>query len=167
MREHFESDLERLSILSFMIIALLLATDIGEKLSDGLSRSEEGLELAAFALCFLILGAKLIQLTNLLLDPNRNLEPAEPPEESRQWQEDVRPQLATLRVAIEKQFDLWDLDEEERVLTLRTLSGKASPVFEESNATEKLFKKCGLNGRVELLHFFFSSLDGCSFEEQK
>ena len=163
----FESPLERPSILSFMIVALLLGTDIGGRLANGASKGDVAFEFAAFALTFLILGAKFISLTQIFLDPNLSEEErARSKQEREAWNLRAAAPLRELTSEIEEQFRIWELTPDESELCLLLLSGlRVEEVreLEHSAGTSfaalsaSLYQKAGVGSRKELLGFFFSS----------
>lgn len=151
----------RTAMALFFAIALLIAWDMAGDYMEGagpLHLSIESMVLLASAGGFAFLWRQLTRTRQGL---------GEALAEARQWRNENRELMQGLGVAIQKQFDCWELSKAEAevgLLLLKGLSHKEIAVVRgtgERTSKEQaraLYRKSGLSGRSTLSSFFLEDL---------
>jgi DNA-binding CsgD family transcriptional regulator len=165
----------RMSVVLFVVIALLMATDLAIDVRRGESIVTNWFELGIFgaALAGIAfhwwqmsaarrrseqLNAALASAREELLRSNVDV---------RRWTAEAQPVLDGLGRAIDRQFDRWGLTPAEREVALLQLKGLRHRAIAELRHTSErtvrqqalaVYRKSGLDGRSDLAAFFLEDL---------
>ncbi len=150
-----------ISIGLFIAVALLIASDLVFDYGDGASFAHIAVESVLFlvALSGTALMWRQLRLTR------RDL--AEAIDEADQWRHESRELLRGLAVAIEKQFDRWQLTKAEAevgLLMLKGLSHKEIALARDTSErtireqARAVYRKSGLSGKSALSAYFLEDL---------
>lgn len=164
-----------ISVGLFVLIALLMATDVAIEFRQGVSIGLETFELVIFVSA---LGGIAFHWWQMNAARRRSeqldVELARAQAEARRWSEDARrwnqeaqDVLNGLGAAIDRQFDRWGLTPAERDVALLQLKGlrhkEIAVLRHTSERTVRqqalaVYRKAGLNGRTDLAAFFLEDL---------
>jgi DNA-binding CsgD family transcriptional regulator len=165
----------RTSMILFGIIALLMATDLTIEYLDGVSLYLQSFELLIFLSALFGIGFHWWQMASARRrshELNRELAAARAEvgrwsADARRWNREAQQVLQGLGVAIDRQFDRWELTPAEREVALLQLKGlRHKAIAELRNTSERtvrqqalvVYRKSGLNGRSDLAAFFLEDL---------
>lgn len=164
----WESRTATLTIGLLVTIAILVATDLVADRGTGVGALHLVIEGAVIALA---LGGSIWLALRIraLMRERRELRGAlrESRQEAERWRSEARELLDGLGVAIDRQFDRWQLTPAEREVALLLLRGLShKEVAKERGISERtvrqqahtLYGKAGLEGRADLAAFFLESL---------
>jgi DNA-binding CsgD family transcriptional regulator len=163
------------SIVLFILIAALMATDLTIEFRMGEPLGLQSFELGIFVFALAGIGLHWWQMTTARRRSARlDLELAEARAEARRWSEDARrwnreaqDVLQGLGEAIDRQFERWGLSTAEREIALLQLKGLRHKAIAELRQTSErtvrqqalaVYRKSGLNGRSDLAAFFLEDL---------
>ena len=165
----------RLSIGLFGFIAVLMAIDVVIDYRNDISAALASFELAVFALALAGMAFNWWHLVRAqrrsrLLDQELTEARAEArrwSDDAKRWNQEAQNLLEGLGVAIDRQFDRWDLTPAEREVALLQLKGLRHKAIAELRKTSErtvrqqalaIYRKSGLNGRNDLAAFFLEDL---------
>jgi DNA-binding NarL/FixJ family response regulator len=165
----------RMSVVLFVVIALLMAIDLAIDVRRGESIVTNWFELGIFGSALAgiafhwyqmsaarrrseLLNAALASARAELLRSNADV---------RRWNAEAQPVLDGLGRAIDRQFDRWGLTPAEREVALLQLKGLRHRAIAELRHTSErtvrqqalaVYRKSGLDGRSDLAAFFLEDL---------
>ena len=165
----------RTSVILFVVIALLMATDLAIDVRHGESIVTNWFELGIFAAALAGIAFHWRQLAAARHRTARlNAELASARAEllrsnadARRWNAEAQPVLDGLGRAIDRQFDRWGLTPAEREVALLQLKGLRHRAIAELRHTSErtvrqqalaIYRKSGLDGRSDLAAFFLEDL---------
>jgi DNA-binding CsgD family transcriptional regulator len=153
---------------AFALIALLVGADVVGDLRAGGGPGHAALELGLMVVAlggagfFWAQFASLRRRARLLV---RDLDAAQA--EADRWRREADEVLRGLGVAIDRQFERWNLSAAEKEVALLLLKGLAHKEIAEVRDTSErtvrqqslaIYRKAGLSGRAELAAFFLEDL---------
>lgn len=150
-----------ISIGLFIVVALLIAWDLAFDYSEGAST----IHLAVESALLLVAVSGTVFLWRQLHLTRRDL--AEAIDEADQWRRESRELLRGLAVAIEHQFERWELTKAEAevgLLMLKGLSHKEIAVVRDTSErtireqARAVYRKSGLSGKSALSAYFLEDL---------
>lgn len=164
-----------MSLLLFVVIAALMATDLTIEFRLGEPIALQGFELLIFTSALAGIAFHWRQMTTARRrSETLDRELAVARDEARKWSEDARrwnleaqAVLKGLGAAIDRQFDRWGLTPAEREVALLQLKGlrhrEIAGLRQTSERTVRqqalaVYRKSGLNGRNDLAAFFLEDL---------
>jgi DNA-binding CsgD family transcriptional regulator len=167
----------RVSLAMFVLIAVLMATDVAIELWRGVPMALEAFELVIFVAA---LGGIAVHWRQMASERERSerlhRELAAVHSEARRFSQEAQDVLAGLGAAMDRQFDKWGLTPAEREVALLQLKGLRHRAIAELRHTSErtvrqqalsIYRKSGLNGRTDLAAFFLEDLLLPSARSQK
>jgi len=165
----------RASIVLFVLIAGLMATDLTIEFYLGEPIALQSFELVIFVSALTGIGLLWWQMTaarrrSALLDAELAAARAEArrsSEDARRWNREAQDLLQGLGAAIDRQFERWGLTTAEREVALLQLKGLRHKAIAELRQTSErtvrqqaltIYRKSGLDGRSDLAAFFLEDL---------
>jgi len=165
----------RTSVVLFILIAALMATDLTIEFYRGVSMALQTFELLIFvsALSGIVFHWwKRIDERRRAGHLDRELAAARAEahrwsEDARRWNEEAQHVLDGLGAAMDRQFDRWGLTPAEREVALLQLKGLRHKAIAEVRHTSErtvrqqalaIYRKSGLSGRPDLAAFFLEDL---------
>ncbi|MDH3647823.1 MAG: hypothetical protein OER80_13725 [Gammaproteobacteria bacterium] len=149
------------AIAFFALIALLIILDVIVDFNEGASIGHIAIELLVVAVAATGIGVLMRQL----MRTRTSL--AQARVEAEQWRKESRELIQGLAIAIENQFDRWQLTKAEAEVGLLLLKGlshkEIATVRQTSERTAReqaraVYRKSGLTGRPALSAFFLEDL---------
>jgi DNA-binding CsgD family transcriptional regulator len=158
----------RTSLVLFLAIASLVAVDIVVDLSEGTGAIHVIVEGGALLLASIGVLQMLVRSWGLA-SRARTLESdlASSRAEATRWRQEASDLIAGLGVAVERQFDRWELSKAEAEVALLLLKGlslkEIAQIRHVSERTVRdqaraVYRKAGLHGRADLAAFFLEDL---------
>jgi DNA-binding CsgD family transcriptional regulator len=164
-----------MSIVLFIVIALLMATDLTIEYRRGVSLALQTFELLIFVSALAGIAFHWWQMASARrrsdeLDRELAVARAEVrrwSEDARRWNHEAQAVLEGLGAAIDRQFDRWGLTPAEREIALLQLKGLRHRDIAKLRATSErtvrqqalaVYRKSGLGGRTDLAAFFLEDL---------
>lgn len=164
-----------MSVVLFILIAVLMSTDLTIEYRRGVPLALQTFELLIFVSA---LAGIAFHWWQMMSERRRSgqlgRELAEARAEAHRWSEDARrwnqeaqDVLHGLGAAIDRQFDRWGLTPAEREVAILQLKGlRHRDIAEMRNTSERtvrqqalaVYRKSGLNGRSDLAAFFLEDL---------
>jgi DNA-binding CsgD family transcriptional regulator len=165
----------RTSVVLFILIAALMATDLTIEFYRGVSMALQTFELLIFVSALAGIAFhwwKRIDERRRSRHLDRELAAARAEarrwsEDARRWNEEAQHVLDGLGAAMDRQFDRWGLTPAEREVALLQLKGLRHKAIAEVRHTSErtvrqqalaIYRKSGLSGRTDLAAFFLEDL---------
>jgi DNA-binding CsgD family transcriptional regulator len=152
----------------FALIGALIGIDVVADLREGTAAAHLVIELAAMAAAATGAAFLLLRLRQARREQRRlhyDLDAARV--EAARWRAEASDLLAGLGVAIDMQFERWDLTGAEREVGLLLLKGLSHKEVADVRSTSErtvrqqalaIYRKAGIGGRAELSAFFLEDL---------
>ena len=165
----------RTSMILFVVIALLMATDLTIEFRHGESIALQSFELVIFTSALAGIAFHWWQMAaarrrSARLDvelAQARAEVLRSSEDARRWNAEAQNVLDGLGAAMDRQFDRWGLTPAEREVALLQLKGLRHRAIAELRHTSErtvrqqalsIYRKSGLDGRSDLAAFFLEDL---------
>jgi len=152
----------------FVLITILVATDMSADLLSGIGPAHLGIEMAALAICLAGVWGTGLQLRRSLARSHalaRHLEGTL--DDLDRARQETRALRAGLSAALDHQFERWALTAAQREVALLVLKGLSYKEIAELRCTAEhtvrnqalsIYRKAGLANRAEMAAFFIEDL---------